>query len=97
MAARARISLEHVEDVAAGTVMCIVRCLEGAVSPGDVFDIATSVSGVSTTVSLRVVHIWRYGKTTDLLDPPHASEVELAGPDVALLPTFASLAISHTE
>jgi hypothetical protein len=97
MAVRARISLEHVEDVVADTATCIVRCLEGTVSVGDVFNVATSANGAAVTVSMRVVRIWRYGRVADLLDPPHTAKLELASQDVGLLPGLSLLAVSRSE
>ena len=74
-----RVSVERVEQAAADSVVCGVRCLAGTVSPGDVFDRLTQHDGKDQHIGLRVIRIWRYGRTVDLIDPPHTALIEVAG------------------
>jgi hypothetical protein len=94
MASSARIRVEHTEEATADRAVCVVRCLEGAVSPGDVFDAATSTGGEDTRVSLRVGRIWRYDRPVDLLDPPHSAKVELTGQGTLSLPDVTHLTMT---
>ena len=79
MVTEARIGIESVERISDDSVLCVVRCLAGSVSPGDVFRNAVLDDGAVTAIDLRVDQIWRYGRMVDLLDPPHAAKIELSG------------------
>lgn len=56
-----------------------MRCSEGSVSPGTVFDTATSPDGADTPVVVRVAALRRYGRAADLLDPPHSAILDIDG------------------
>lgn len=94
MAADARISVEGIEQMTANSAACPVRCLEGTVSLGDVFDTAVFTDGHLGSVSLRVAGLWRYGRPTDLLDPPHTAKLELTGRDALALPDITHLVMT---
>jgi hypothetical protein len=84
-------SVERVEQSGAESAICDVRCLAGVISPGDTFDTLTSRDGEDRLVELRLIGMWRYGQPTDMLDPPHAARVELAGPGAQALADAAFL------
>ncbi|MFC5031269.1 hypothetical protein C8250_039390 [Streptomyces sp. So13.3] len=94
MANRARISVEDTEEATVDRAVCIVRCLEGVVSPGDMFDVATSTGGEDARVALYVTRIWRYGRPIDLLGPPHSAKVELTGQGTLSLPGVTHLTMT---
>jgi hypothetical protein len=91
MAADVRIGIESVEQAFGGVAVCVVRCLEGPVSAGDLFDTAVLADGAEAPVELRVTAIWRYGRIADLLDPPHGAKLELAGDDAGSLASAREL------
>jgi len=74
-----RIGIESIVRASASELVCVVRCLAGPVSTGDTFDTATFADGTQASVELRTATILRYGQSTDLLDPPHAAQLELVG------------------
>ena len=74
--------------------MVLVRCLEGAISTGDVFDTAITLNGDDPPVSLRVVRILRF-KEVPFFDPPHAAKLELTGPGAGTLQGFTHLLVSQ--
>lgn len=87
-----RIAIEIINETTSNSAVCIVRCLEGTVSPGDVFDAARSADGQFHEISLRVTGIWRNEKKpTDLLDPPHIAKLALSGSGAPALPGFTHL------
>ncbi|MFJ5304862.1 hypothetical protein [Streptomyces sp. NPDC088350] len=94
MSSNARISIEGIEEAAVDRALCVVRCVEGVVSPGDMFDTATSADGANGRVALLVTRIWRYGRPVELLDPPHSAKVELAGEGTLSLSGVTHLTIT---
>lgn len=91
MTAGIRVGIETVDQLSGQVAVCIVRCLSGSVSTGDIFDIAIAEDGIQNFVELRVITIWRYGRTVDLIDPPHSAKLELAGADVGSIGSVREL------
>jgi hypothetical protein len=91
MTAAVRVGIENVEQLSDQVAVCVVRCLGGSVSAGDIFGIAVTEDGIHNSVELRVTTIWRYGRTVDLLDPPHSARLELTGADVCSLSSVREL------
>jgi hypothetical protein len=79
MAVSTRVVIERLENATGSRATCIMRCLEGSVSPGSSFDTATSPGGIASPATVRVAAIWRYGRQADLLDPPHSAKLEISG------------------
>ncbi len=73
-----RVVIESVEEAVSDGTSCVVRCLDGSVAPGHVFDTATSADGADSPVAVRVTGIRRYGRAADLLDPPNTAKLELS-------------------
>ncbi|ANN18246.1 hypothetical protein SD37_23120 [Amycolatopsis orientalis] len=80
-----RVSVESAEPALAGTVVCVVRCLGGPVSVGDVFELATLEHDADAPIDLRVTSIQRYDHAVDSLEPPHTAKLELKGQGMSLL------------
>jgi hypothetical protein len=84
--------------MAADSAACVVRVLAGVLSLGDTFDTAVSVDGMNYPIDLRIVGMWRYpGMPVDMIEPPHAARLELAGSGTQALADAAFLTGTHTE
>ena len=64
-------TIEIVEHTSPSQVECIVRCLSGTVKIGDTAYGGILRDGHEIALELTVANIFRYGRTCDLLDPPH--------------------------
>ncbi|MET9213398.1 MULTISPECIES: hypothetical protein [unclassified Nocardia] len=62
-----------------GQAECIVRCLSGTIKIGDIVYGGTLRDGREIALELRVANILRYGRTCDLLDPPHNGLLHFSG------------------
>lgn len=86
-----RVGIERVVQTSGVAGVCVVRCLAGPVSVGDLFDTAILMDATQVPVRLRIRRMWRYGRVVDLLDPPHGATLELTGSKVESLITVREL------
>lgn len=74
---------------------CIVRCLTGTVVVGDIAVSAEFSTGKDVPIELSISHILRYGKSCDLLDPPHNALLGLSGTIPDGIATMGKLILSR--
>lgn len=58
---------------------CIIRCLSGTVKIGDTAYGGILRDGHEIALEFTVANIFRYGRTSDLLDPPHNALLHFSG------------------
>lgn len=97
MVVSACVVVESLNEVTGDRVSCVVRCLAGPVSLGGVFDTVTSADGIESQVNVSVAAIWRYGRSTDLLDAPHAAKLDLHGAGLQHLHRTARLSMKSGD
>lgn len=68
-----------IESVAPDHASCVVRCLDGTVSVGQVFSRLELPDGNVLPVSLVLGEIVRYNRRVEFFDVAHAARVRLAG------------------
>jgi translation elongation factor EF-1alpha len=83
MAVSGALVVEQVIDISDEGAVCIVRCLHGSVSTGDVVTMGETAEGQSLALSLKIKRIWRYEREVDFVDPPHVAKIELSGHESA--------------
>ncbi|MFJ4678443.1 hypothetical protein [Kitasatospora sp. NPDC088783] len=74
------LGLERVEVASDAGAVCIVRCLQGTVSVGDIFHAGKRRdSDEAVSFELTVESIWRYGQPVEFVDAPHGAKVRFLG------------------
>ncbi len=97
MAIKTKVEVQGADPPSEDVVVSVIRCVEGEMTVGEVFNVATLAGGGESEVSLRVTRIWRYGRLVDLVDPPHSARVELMGCGVGSVSGFSHLIASREE
>jgi hypothetical protein len=85
MAASGTLDIAQVLGVSSDGAVCVVRCVEGAVYPGDTVDLLAEERGGPTGPPVRVQEILRYERPVPFIDPPHTAKILLTGPDCEIL------------
>lgn len=89
--AESRIGIELVEQSSGEQASCLVRCLEGTVLVGQVFDRLEGPGSAVRPVSLRLTGLLRYDREVEFFDPPHTGRARLTGTGVGELAQGMSL------
>lgn len=64
---------------------CVVRCIEGVVRVGQVFQLEGGEGSEEILKTLTLDRIERYGRFVEFFDPPHNALVHLSGGPLAPL------------
>ena len=65
--------------------VCLVRCIGGVVHTGQVFLLRDADGGPTPESGVTLTRIERYGRSVDVLDPPHTARLTLTGRGVPAL------------
>ncbi|MEU8762993.1 hypothetical protein [Streptomyces sp. NPDC048659] len=79
MAADGLLGIDHVEQVSDTEVTCVVRCLRGTVSVGDVIRTGRTAANAVVALEATVHAMWRYGRPVEFVDTVHTAKVMFTG------------------